>query len=393
MNIEKRVSQYRDNVSKIELGTKTIYLVGTAHVSKQSVDLVEEIIREIRPDTVAVELCAPRLAALKDPDRWRNTDIISVIRSGKTYVLLTQVLLAGFQKRLGEKLNIKPGAEMMKAVACAEEIGAQLLLADREIKTTLKRTWGALGFWTTTKLLTSAILGMGSSESISEEEIERLKSSDALDSLLQEFSQSLPEVRTTLIDERDLYMAAKLADAPGTTIVSVIGAGHGPGILRTIGEPIDLAALETLPPPGLVSKLFTWGLPLMVIGFILYGFFGMSASIGWEMAKSWILITGGSAALGSLLCLAHPLTIIAAFISAPITTLHPLLASGWIAGLVEAMLRKPRVADLEALSDDVSSVKGLWTNRFSRVLLIVALTNLAGSVGMIWGAKVLAFML
>ncbi|RIL01592.1 MAG: TraB family protein, partial [Proteobacteria bacterium] len=203
------------DVSRISLQGKDIHLIGTAHISRQSVELVEQVIDSVRPDTVAIELCDSRYQSLSDPNRWRNTDIVKVIRSGRAYVLMVQLILAGFQKRLGEKLNIKPGAEMMKAAEIADDRGIPIVLADREVRITLKRTWSKMGFISMMKLFFSAIFGGFGDLKLDEQEIERMKRSDALDEMMREFSEALPEVRSTLIDERDQYLAAKIREAPG----------------------------------------------------------------------------------------------------------------------------------------------------------------------------------
>lgn len=388
-----QITNLKQNVDLIETGQKSIYLVGTAHVSQASTELVDQVIREISPSSVAVELCESRFKSLRDPDRWKNTDLVSVIRTGRASVLLAQLMLMGFQKRLGKKLKVQPGAEMMRAIEVAEQQRCQTVLADRDVRTTLKRTWASLGFWNTCKLPFVVASAMSAQDEISEEEIERLKSSDGLEALMKDFSESFPAVKSALIDERDRYLAAKIRSAPGSKIVAVVGAGHVPGIKRFIGEEIDLRPLEEIPPKSMTSRVVGLLLPSLVIGLIIAGFFSSGVTTSKEMVLSWIWITGLSAALGSAICLAHPLTIVSAFLSAPITTLHPLLASGWIAGLVEAILRKPRVSDLETIGEDITSVKGLWRNRVSRTLMIVALTNLSGSVGMLLGAKAVASLL
>ena len=235
------ITNLQENLDEIIIGEKRIILVGTAHISQSSVDLVASTIEANKPDTVAVELCKPRLESISDPDRWKNTDLFEIIRKGKAYVLMAQLMLSSFQKRLGDKLNVRPGAEMVEAINAAQRSGACLVLADRDVTVTLKRTWGSLGFWSTLKLFGSAFSGLFTKHEISEEDIEKLKSSDALDEAMREFSEALPEVRSTLIDERDQYLTEKIRTAPGNTVVAVVGAGHVPGILKWIEKPIDLA--------------------------------------------------------------------------------------------------------------------------------------------------------
>ena len=386
-------TQGGQNVDQISLGGKAIFLVGTAHVSKASADLAEQVIRQVKPDSVAIELCEPRYQSLKNPDRWKNMDIVSVIRQGKAYVLMAQLMLAAFQKKLGDQLKIKPGAEMVRAAEIAEETGARIVLADRNVTTTLKRTWASLGFWSMGKLFFAMLGGLFSEQKIDEAEIERLKSSDALDELMREFSKALPEVRISLIDERDKYLAEKIQSAPGTRIVAIVGAGHVAGIKRYLGTKIDIEALDALPPPSSLARLLGMGIPALFIALIVAGFFYSGAETSAHMVGAWILITGGFAALGSLIALGHPLTILSAFVASPFTTIHPLLASGWVAGLVEAMIRKPRVGDLEHIAEDLSTYGGWYRNRVSRILLIMALTNLFGTIGALWGIKVVASML
>ena len=238
------ISPLKQNVDKIQLDQKEIYLVGTAHISSKSVELAEEIIREIQPHSVAVELCEPRFKALQDPDRWKKTDIFTVIKQKKMYLLMSQLILAGFQKKLGKSLDIKPGAEMMKSVEVANEIGSEIVLADREVRTTLKRTWSSMSIWSATKLMGAMVGSIFTTQELSEEEIERLKSSDALNEMMKELSDAIPGVQKALIDERDKYLATKIKQSPGDKVVAIIGAGHIPGIKNYIGEDIDLEPLN-----------------------------------------------------------------------------------------------------------------------------------------------------
>jgi pheromone shutdown-related protein TraB len=380
----------KENVDLLTKGSKKIILVGTAHISHQSADLAREIIAEYRPQSVAIELCPARFESIQNPDRWKDTDLLSVLRQGKGYVLLSQLLLSAFQKKLAGQLKITPGAEMLAAIASAQAIQAEITLADREVKTTLKRTWGALGIWSMAKLTISMLSGVLGDIKIDEQEIERLKRSDVLQEMMREFSDAFPEVRKTLIDERDAYLAEKIKQAPGDIVVAIIGAGHIPGIIKTINETIDLAALETLPRPSLLKQSLSWILPGIVLAMIIYGFFAAGASASLSMITSWIWINAVCAATGALIAGAHPISILAAGVAAPLTSLHPLLASGFFSGIAEAWIRKPKVRDLETIADDITSVKGWWSNGASRILLVMALTNLVGTIGTIIGTYVIA---
>jgi pheromone shutdown-related protein TraB len=368
-------------VHRMVCGDKEILLVGTAHVSRASVQLVEETIRAEKPDTVCVELCASRYQALRQGERWRDTDIIKIIRDKKAFLLLSNLLLASFQKKIARKIDVAPGAEMAAAIAAAEALGAQIFLADRDIRTTLSRIWHALGWWSRAKLLTQLLLSMGQTDAITEEEIERMKQQDVLESLLAEVGQSMPMLKSILIDERDCYLAAKIRQAPGRKIVAVVGAGHLPGIQANWEKSVDLPALETLPPGGRWGALMKWGFPAVIVLLFAAGFFFGGKGTGTDMVVLWSLCTGLLAGIGAVLALAHPATVVSSILAAPITTLHPLIAVGWISGLVEAFSRRPKVRDLECLPEDILSVRGFWRNKVTRILLVVAFTNLGASFG------------
>lgn len=380
-----KVSSYQDNVDLIEWDDRRLYLVGTAHISKASADLAEKIIREITPDAVAVELCGSRFQALRDPNRWKNLDLYTVIRSGKSYVLLSQLILSAFQKRLGNQLNVQPGAEMMRAITVAEDIKAEIILADREVKTTLKRVWSKLSFRTMNQVLAAMATGLFGEHKISEEEVEKLKNSQTLDTLMEEFTKEFPEIREPLITERDKYLAAKMRDTSYKTIVGIVGAGHVPGIKQHITETINVSELEIIPPPSVWKKLILWGIPALVIIIMSILIYRGGVEASGKLLSSWILVTAASALIGTVASLAHPLTILSAIVVAP---LRPFVRTGWVAGLVEALVRKPRVSDLESATDDLSKISGWWKNRVGRIFLVLILTNLASLIGMFIALKV-----
>ena len=369
------------NKHHLSMEDKEIILVGTAHVSRESADLVEHVIEEEKPDTVAVELCQSRYQAMTEPNKWQETDLIKVIREKKAFLLLSNLMLASFQKKIGKKLGIKPGEEMLRAVNVAKEIEADIHLADRDVRTTLSRTWRLMGFWTKSKLLFQLITSMGDVDKIEKEDIEKLKQQDVLETLLSELGKTLPELQRVLIDERDQYLAHKIRTAPGNKIVAVVGAGHVPGIKKYWSEPVDMEALEVIPPKGKWMGLLKWGIPALVIALIILGFYMAGANAGADMIKWWILANATLAGLGAAVALAHPLTVLAAFVASPITSLNPMVAAGWVAGLVQVFLVKPKVKDFQRLPEDIVSVKGFWRNKITRILLIVVLTNLGSSLG------------
>jgi pheromone shutdown-related protein TraB len=376
------------NVYLLQTDSRRVYLVGTAHVSKSSAELVERIVRETRPDAVCLELCAARLQSLENPDRWRETDLFEVIKSGRAYVLLAQLVLAAFQKRIAAQFGIKPGEEMRAGLRTAREVGARIEVVDRDVKTTLRRAWaqsGVLGF---AKIIASLISSVISPDTISEKEIEELKTGDALSALMGEFSEALPGVKEALIDERDRFMAAKITDCPGQTVVAVLGAGHLPGIMTHYGEKLQLEQLETLPPKSSLAKIMVWIFPAILVGLMIYGFIHSGSEASLKVFGAWAVCNMIFAALGAVVCLAHPLTVLTAFLSAPAAAIHPVIAVGWLCALVEAFMRKPRVKDLETIADDISSVKGVWSNRVSRVFLVLILTNLGSVIGTVIGLSI-----
>jgi len=358
-----------------------VTLLGTAHVSRESAEQAAAVIAAEKPDTVCVELCQSRYQAIRQKERWREMDVIQVIKEKKAFLLLSNLLLASFQKKIARKFNIQPGQEMVSAIESAEAVGAEICLADRDIRITLSRVWRSTGWWQKIKLLFQLILSSGAVEDISEADIEKMKEQDVLEALLLELEQSLPVLRKILIDERDRYLAHKIKAAPGRRKVAVVGAGHVPGIKKYWNESIDVDALETLPPKSRAAGFLKWFIPLGIGVLIIWGFYVGGAGAGTRMLKWWIMVNGVLAGLGAAIALAHPLTVLAAVLAAPITSLNPMIAAGWVAGLVEAVSRKPRVKDFESLSEDILSIRGFWRNKVTRILLIVVFTNLGSSIG------------
>src|SRR5690625_2399797 len=223
-----------ENITKIHIDQKEIILIGTAHVSKHSAEQVKEVIELENPDSVCIELDEGRYQSIMDGNRWKDMDIFNVIKEKKATLLLMNLAISSFQKRIANQFDIKPGQEIMQGIESAEEIGAELVLADRNIQTTFQRIWRGIGFKGKTMLLSSVFAGIFSKESITEEELEQMKQQDMLDSMLQEFTEHFPRLKKPLIDERDQYLAQKIKDAQGEKIVAVVGAAHVPGIMKEI---------------------------------------------------------------------------------------------------------------------------------------------------------------
>ncbi len=370
-----------NNIHRIQKDDREIILIGTAHVSRDSAELVEKVIEEERPDTVCVELCQSRYDAIMRKTAWEEMDILKIIRQKRTSLLLSQLIMASFQKKLAERFKINPGEEMLRAIGKADQIGARIVLADRDIRTTLKRTWRNMRFFRKLRFIFELISSLFIDEEISEEEIEKLKEHDALELALQTFGKELPEIKATLIDERDRFLACSIGDAPGGKIVAVVGAGHVPGILENFDKETDLATLNEVPPKGVAGRFIGWGISAAVIGIIVAGFFHSGSEASLNMIKWWVLVNGILAGLGALTVLAHPLTILASIVAAPLTSINPMIAAGWVAGLTEAALKRPQVKDFMDLKTDIASVRGFWHNKITRILLLIMFVNIGSAIG------------
>jgi pheromone shutdown-related protein TraB len=378
-----------ENITRIELNGKKYILIGTAHVSKHSAEQVKEVIEAERPDSVCVELDEQRYKTITEGAKWKEMDIIQVIKEKRASLLLMNLAISSFQNRMAKELGIKAGQEMIQGIESAKETGAKLVLADRNIQITFSRIWGNLGLKGKAILLSQIITSIFSRDSISEEDLEKMKEQDTINAMLNEFTETFPRLKKPLIDERDQYLAQKIKDAPGEKIVAVLGAAHVPGIKEEIKKEHDLKKLTAIPPKSHWPKIIGWSIPILIVALIVFTFFA-NPSAGLDQSISWILWTGTLSALGTAIAMGHPLTILTAFVAAPFTALHPLLAAGWFAGLAQAYIRRPSVRDFETLSEDVFSVKGFWRNKVSRILLIVLLSNLGASFGtFIGGADVI----
>ena len=372
---------------RLELGDRTIVLIGTAHVSRESVDEVRRVIEEESPDRVCVELDEGRHASLTQGNSWQNLNIGKVIREGKGFLLMANLVLASFQRRLGSELGVRPGEEMLAAIQAAQERGIPFSLCDRNIQITLRRAWARTGAWGKMKMLAAMLTSVFTTEKLNPEDIEKLKEKDVLQEMMEELAGYLPAAKEVLIDERDTYLAAKIFQAEGKKIVAVVGAGHLAGIARHIrafqekNESLDMSPLDRLPQRSVAGRVLPWAIPAVIIALFALGFI----RAGWRMSLAmfwrWLLIHGGLAALGSLLAWAHPLTIVIAFVGAPIGTLNPFGKIGLFTGVAEAFLRKPRVRDLEGLAEDVATFKGFYTNRVTHILIVFFLSTLGAAIG------------
>ncbi|MEM9182581.1 MAG: TraB/GumN family protein [Pseudomonadota bacterium] len=364
-------------------------LLGTAHVSKRSVEAVKALAQQQVFDAIAVELCQSRYDALTKPDSWQKTDLFKIIRQGKAGLVAANLALGAYQRRLADQFGIEPGAEMKQALEEATTLGLPHLLVDRDIGITLKRVMGAVGFFDKLGIFGGLITSLVTREEISEQDIERLKEGDMLENTFAEFAENSEPLYRALIEERDHYMAAALrqqsAEKGVRKVLVVIGAGHLKGLAgaleRADAEPAEvLSRLNELPRRGQWMKTLPW----LITAVILTGFaigFSRSPELGWSLVVFWVLINGTLAALGAAAARAHPLTVASGFVAAPLTSLNPTIAAGMVTASVEAYLRRPRVADFSALRDDVTTPSGWWRNRVSRVLLVFVFSNLGSMLG------------
>ncbi len=372
------------NVVELEYQGKIITIVGTAHVSEDSVAEVQAIIREKSPETVCIELCEARYKALTSESAWQNLDVFKVIKEGKSLFLLGSLAVGSYQRRLGDQLGVKPGAELLAAAEAAKEVGAEIVLADRDINVTLKRTWRNVSFGKKLSLLSlvfGSVFSKGEGEEFTKEDIEKLKESSNLSKMMKEFSEAFPEVKKPLIDERDQFLMQKTKTAPGKTIVSVVGAAHVPGMQTYIDQEIDLDAINVIPDPSVAWKLVKWIIPALIFAAFFWGYHKHGQQSLEQMLRAWVLPNAVMAALLTLIGGAKIPTIIVAAIASPITSLNPLLPVGIPVGLTEAYFRKPTVSDCESINEDFQSLRGIYRNKVTRVLLVAVLSIVGSALG------------
>lgn len=375
------------DVHRLTVDGRELILVGTAHVSKESAELVERVIERERPDCVCVELDARRYDALAHRTRIESLDLKTVIRNRQLVPLLLNLLLMSYQKQLGGQLGVVPGSELLAAAQLAERLDIPVRLCDRDVRVTLRRAWAALSLWRKAELIATLLTAMLEAPELDEAELRRLRQQDVLSRLMEELGAAFPGIKGVLIDERDAYLATRLREAPGARIVAVVGAGHVRGMLDALraGRVADVAALETMPPPSAAARIAGWSIPVVIVaGLAAIGLRHGLSAVG-DNALYWVLATGLPGLVGAAIALGHPLTLLATFLSAPITTLSPLLGVGYVAALVQAYVRPPLVREIQSVADDVRVARRWWTNRLLRICLVFLLSTIGTSMGTIVG--------
>jgi pheromone shutdown-related protein TraB len=387
---------------ELTVGDKKIILVGTAHVSNESVKAVEYAIKKHKPDAIAVELCKQRYEALKHEKKWDDEEMGNVISSDRVYLFLLQILLGNFQRRIGDEVGVKPGSEMMKAIELAEKNKVKVVLADRDIKITLKRAMEKMSFIEKFKILTGLMGGVIEGEEINKELVEKLKQKDVLTEMMEELAIETPSIKKVLVDERDEYIAHSIYTADAKTIVAVVGAGHMDGIIKILNELGDKTVLvkythtiEGVKIRGISKKkirAISYLVPAIFAAIIIWGFIQRGLETTAEMILWWLLINGTLSALGVLIARGHPASITAAFLAAPITSLNPAIAAGWVAGYVELKVRKPRVSDFKNMMK-LKTTKDYFKNRVVKVVIIVVFANIGSTIGTIIGLPYIASLI
>ena len=341
---------------------KTILLVGTAHISQQSTDLVTRVIEQERPDAVCVELDEKRYTSLSRQNNWGNLDLKQVVRNKQLATLMVNVILAAYQKKLGGQLGIKPGAELLAAARTAEQLGVPIALCDRDVGVTLRRAWHATSFLKKGYLLATLLTSLFDKTELDEEKLAAMRRKDVLSQLINELETALPHTKEVLIDERDIFMAENIKKTPGQRLVAVVGAGHMEGIKRVTSRDNSrlIETISVVPQAGRLGEILRWLVPcLIVLSLILIGV--RQGTVEFTANSTyWIMAHGIPTAVGALIDLAHPATIVTTFAASPVTNLSPLIGAGYVCAFIQVMTCPPVVKEFEVVSKDIVTFKGWW---------------------------------
>lgn len=376
----------RSDVHRVEIDGRVFVLVGTAHISRESVRLVREVIETERPDCVCVELDAQRHEALSQERRFASKDLREIIRHKQLATLLINLMLASYQKRMGMALGVKPGAELLEAALTAEELGIPVALCDRDFRITLRRAWSSLSWWRKIRLVAEIIVSVFETPDISEEELARIREQDVLSELMKELGAAMPQLKTVLIDERDRYLAHKILDSHGDKVVAIVGAGHLAGMIEALNsgaalDEVELADIEVIPSVSPVWKWVGWGIPAVIVGSIVVIGWRQGPEAAGQNALYWFLANAIPSGIGGILALAHPATIVAGFFAAPFTSLTPLIGAGYVAAFVQTWFAPPTVEEFHAVGEDIATLSGWWRNRLLKVILAFLLVGWGSVVG------------
>lgn len=376
-------NSYDRDVHVVTHGDKTIILVGTAHISQQSVELVKTVIEQEKPDCVCLELDDKRYQALTQKKQWQALDLKAVIKKKQLSTLLVSLLMASYQKRLGGKLGVTPGSELLMAATTAKGLQIPISLCDRDVRVTLRRAWKSTSFFKKGYLLSSLFASLFDKSEISEEKLQELKEKDVLTELMEELGDTLPDLKRVLIDERDVYLVEKIKSSPGNRIVAIVGAGHVAGMKNIFEEDNKdkIGEITSIPPISQAFKIAGWSIPIIILSSLAIIGVQQGAAVAGENLIFWILANGIPAAIGSFLALAHPITTLSAFVAAPITSLTPVIGAGYVSAFIQVMYCPPVVKEFETAGDDIGTFTGWWKNRLLRIFLVFLLTGLGSAIG------------
>jgi pheromone shutdown-related protein TraB len=384
-------------LEEIQISNTKITILGTAHVSKASADAVRELVESNQFDVIAIELCDSRYKSIVNPDSLAEMDLFEVIKSKKASMVAASLALGAYQQRLAEQFDVQPGEEMRVAIDLAKQKGLHLELIDRDVGITLKRLYRNIPWWRKLYVISGLIASVVTNEKVTEEEIEKLKTGDMLENTFAQFATSAYDLFSPLIAERDQFMSAKLRQAvekrEGKAILAIVGAGHLAGIKEELSNgsahPQDtISELTHLPKGSSVGKFIPW----IIVALVLCGFafgFSKSTDLGWSLVFDWVLINGGLSALGAAIAGAHILTVITAFLAAPLTSLNPTIGAGVVTSAVELYLRKPTIKDFENVRQDTTKLSGWRSNRVARLILVFLLSTL----GSVFGTYIAGFQI
>jgi len=376
-------NNYSEDVQTVHKNGREFIIVGTAHISRQSADLVKEVITKEMPDTVCIELDEKRYKALSEKNRWENLDLKTIIKEKQLSTLLMNLVLASYQKKLGEKLGVTPGTELLEAANTAKELNLPIELCDREVRITLRRSWNSMSLWQKLKFLTGGLAGLFEKQELTEEKLAELRSKDVLSEMMEELGKAMPVLKRVLIDERDTYLAEKMKRSDGKKIVAVVGAGHVKGIISHLNndDEVDLSTIEKIPKSAPIGKIIGWGIPVIITASIAYIGYSKGLTEAGDNAIFWFLANGIPSAIGAAIALAHPFTILASFLAAPFTSLTPVIGAGYVAAFVQVFFQPPVVKEFESVMTDLNKLKKWWENKLLKVFLVFILASLGSVIG------------
>jgi len=382
-NMSQEEQQESTDVHRVEVNGREIWLVGTAHVSQRSVDLVREVIEREKPDVVCIELDAGRYEVLSQGKKFEEQDLREVLKKKQLATLMLNLILASYQRRLGMKLGVTPGSELLEAAKVAEENGIPMVLCDRDVRITLRRAWQSISWWQRFRLVSELGVSLFDSPDISEEELARIREQDVITEVMNELGRMMPDLKRVLIDERDAYLAHEILETEGRKIVAVVGAGHIRGMIGRLEreERADMDEITSIPAEGKALKIVGWSIPLIIVGSIVAIALTQGVEAAGENAMIWFLANAIPSGIGALIALGHPVTILAAALSAPFTSLTPLIGAGYVAAFAQLWARPPRVSDFSTLGDDLTIPSRWWKSRLMQIFLVFMLTTLGSLIG------------